>query len=64
MKTNLVLDHLTAKPGEKISGYMKIINTDLEIPVTLICGTQEGPAVLVTAGPKLHRGVKSTWMSI
>lgn len=50
MKKNLVLDHLTAKPGEKISGYMKIINTELEIPVTLICGTQEGPAVLVTGG--------------
>lgn len=50
MKTNLTLDHMTACPGEKTSGYMKMLYADLEVPVTLICGREEGPAVLITAG--------------
>lgn len=50
MKKNLTLEHLTAGPGEKVSGYMSIINADMKVPVTLICGREEGPTVLVTGG--------------
>ena len=50
MKNDLILEQLTAKPGEKVSGYLKIINEPLEIPVTLICGNEEGPTVLITGG--------------
>ncbi len=50
MKRNLTLGHLCAEPGKKVSGWMKIINAELEIPVTLICGTEEGPVVLITGG--------------
>ena len=50
MKKELKLDHLTASPGEKVSGFLKITNAELEIPATLICGTEDGPTVLVTGG--------------
>ncbi len=50
MKKNLILGQLTACPGEKISGYMNITNTDMQVPATLICGSGEGPTVLVTGG--------------
>lgn len=50
MKENLTLDHMTAYPGEKTSGYMKVPGTDQELPVTLVCGKEEGPCVLITAG--------------
>lgn len=50
MKENLTLENLTAHPGEKVSGYMSVINADMQIPATLICGSGEGPTVLVTGG--------------
>jgi len=50
VKENLVLDHLSACPGEKISGYISIINAEMQIPATLVCGSKEGPTVLVTGG--------------
>ena len=50
MKNNLTLGYMTAEPGEKISGWMKIVNAEIEIPVTLICGTGHGPVVLITGG--------------
>lgn len=50
MKKDLTLEHLTARPGEKISGYINIVNADMQIPATLICGSMEGPTVLVTGG--------------
>lgn len=50
MKKELVLDGIIAGPGEKASGYLRILGADMEIPATLLCGREEGPAVLVTAG--------------
>lgn len=50
MKKNLVLDNIVARPGEKASGYFEITGADLKLPAHLICGSGEGPAVLVTAG--------------
>lgn len=50
MKKKLILDQMTAVPGEKISGWMSVVNADLKLPVTLICGRGEGPTVLITAG--------------
>ncbi|HJD13974.1 MAG TPA: succinylglutamate desuccinylase/aspartoacylase family protein [Candidatus Ruminococcus avistercoris] len=50
MGKNLTLGELTAKPGEKVSGWLHIADSGLEIPVSLICGMQDGPTVLVTGG--------------
>ena len=50
MGKNLILGELTAKPGEKVSGWLHIADSGLEIPVSLICGMQDGPTVLVTGG--------------
>jgi hypothetical protein len=50
LKKEIRLDEIVAHPGEKLSGFMRVIGAALEIPVTLICGKQEGPLVLITAG--------------
>lgn len=50
MKKNLVLDEIAARPGEKASGCFGILGAELKLPVHLICGSGEGPVVLITAG--------------
>lgn len=50
MKENLTLDHMDARPGTKTCGYMRAPGAELDIPVSLICGREEGPSVLITAG--------------
>lgn len=50
MKQNLTLEHLTASPGEKVKGYLKILGAELEIPAALLCGSKEGSTVLITGG--------------
>lgn len=50
MKKSLILGHLAAHPGEKVSGYISVINADMQLPVTLICGSGKGPTVLITGG--------------
>lgn len=44
------IDDLVAEAGQKASGFVKIDGTDIEIPVTLICGAKEGPTVLISGG--------------
>ena len=38
------------KAGEKKSGILPVINSTVELPVTMICGREAGPAVLISAG--------------
>lgn len=38
------------KSGEKKQGYITVINDNMKLPVTMLCGTREGPAVLISAG--------------
>ena len=33
---------LTAKRGEKVNGFISVEGTRIQLPVTLICGTQDG----------------------
>lgn len=40
---------ITANPGEKASGFLRVEGCGYELPVTVICGG-EGPVVLITAG--------------
>ncbi|MDO5337877.1 MAG: M14 family metallopeptidase [Eubacteriales bacterium] len=46
----LCVGDLRAERGEKTSGYVQIHGADFGIPVTLICGAQEGKTVLISGG--------------
>ena len=48
--SKITIQNLTARQGEKINGYINVANTNIKLPVTLICGKSEGDTVLITAG--------------
>lgn len=50
MKNELKIGPLTAAEGEKVSGYLPIINSEVEIPITLINGKNEGETILICGG--------------
>ena len=50
MKEDFRIGTLCAKEGEKIEGFLDIVNTDLKIPVTLINGRKEGKTILICGG--------------
>lgn len=54
MKKELILQNLVAKQGEKKQGFIKVLDTETNIPVTLINGENEGKTLLITAG--IHGG--------
>lgn len=54
MKDNLVVDDLSAAPGQKVKGFVVVDETAsgtlVRVAVTLINGVKEGPTILVTSG--------------
>ncbi|MBR5930942.1 MAG: succinylglutamate desuccinylase/aspartoacylase family protein, partial [Lachnospiraceae bacterium] len=50
MKKELKIGPLTAAEGEKVSGYLPIVNSEVEIPITLINGRNEGKTILICGG--------------
>ena len=50
MKEDFVIGGLRAAEGEKVSDFLKVVNSDLEMPVTLISGRKEGPTILICGG--------------
>jgi len=46
----LKVGNLEAKKGEKTQGYLKIINTNISVPCTLINGLNDGKIVSITGG--------------
>ncbi|MCD8098226.1 MAG: M14 family metallopeptidase [Lachnospiraceae bacterium] len=44
------LQNIEVSAGEKKSGYLKVPGTPYEIPVTVICGVEDGETALITAG--------------
>ena len=50
MKEAFKIGSLMAEQGEKVSGYLPIINTEVEIPITLIKGRNEGKTILICGG--------------
>jgi len=42
--------NLSAKMGEKISGYVHVKGTEIDLPVTIICGEKEGKTVFISGG--------------
>lgn len=54
MKKEFIIQHLKTKAGEKKQGFIKILDTETKMPVTIINGTKEGKTMLITAG--VHGG--------
>lgn len=50
MMTTLSICGLSASRGTKVQGFIRILDTDTQIPVTLINGAQDGKTILITAG--------------
>ena len=50
MKKILTLGNLSANTCEKVQGFVKIYNSGVEVPVTLINGKEDGKTILITAG--------------
>lgn len=50
MKKTLVLGSLIADVCEKKQGFVKIYDSEISIPVTLINGKKDGKTILITAG--------------
>lgn len=46
----LKVGSLKAERGQKVSGFVEIEGADFGIPVTLICGEEEGETVLISGG--------------
>ncbi len=44
------IQHLSVDKGCKVSGYIKVTNTELLLPITLISGKRECKTVLITGG--------------
>lgn len=53
MKATLTYQNLSARPGEKVSGYTQIPGGE-KLPVTVINGAKEGKTLLISAG--IHGG--------
>ena len=54
MKSSITFGGISAKPGEKTSGYAPVLNSGVTMPVTVINGREEGVTVLITSG--VHGG--------
>ena len=50
MKDTLTLGNVTAEEGTKASGYLPVVNSNVEIPITLINGAKEGKTILICGG--------------
>ncbi|MCI8342524.1 MAG: succinylglutamate desuccinylase [Firmicutes bacterium] len=53
-KESIVFGGITAKPGEKKSGFTEVMDTGYKFPITVINGTREGKTLLITGG--IHGG--------
>ena len=44
------IDDWVIEKGEKAQGKIKISGNGMAMPATVICGVEDGPTVLITAG--------------
>jgi hypothetical protein len=47
---NLKIGNYNIKSGEKKNLMLQVVNSSLNLPMTVVCGEQEGPTILVSAG--------------
>ena len=38
------------KPGERVSGFLSLVDGEFQLPVTILNGEEPGKTVLITAG--------------
>ena len=50
MSKDFKVGQLIAPPGSKVQGTLRVANSDLELPITLINGVTSGKTVIITAG--------------
>ena len=50
MKEPFRLEDLVVNPGEKGNGYVHVVGADFGLPVTVICGVEEGETLLISGG--------------
>lgn len=48
--SGIIVQELSVAQGEKQSGWVKVLDTGISLPITIICGKEEGKTVLVTGG--------------
>jgi len=41
--------------GQKVTDFLEVSGTDVRMPVTVVCGVNDGATLLVTAG--IHGGI-------
>jgi predicted deacylase len=64
MKSTFSIGDVSAAPGTKARGFVKVPNTAVQFPIVIANGAQEGPTLLVTAGihgaeyPCIDAGIK------
>jgi predicted deacylase len=54
MKPATLVGELSADPGHKVKGFLQVSGTEVQIPLTLVNGREEGLTLPVTAG--IHGG--------
>lgn len=54
MSDTLYIRGLKAERGQKLQTYLPVLDTNTEIPITIINGQNDGPTLLITAG--IHGG--------
>ena len=54
MKRTITFGGISAEPGKKSSGFAPVLDTDCQLPVTVINGSEDGKTLLLTAG--IHGG--------
>lgn len=54
MKENIVYGNFNVKAGEKVSGFMEVMDTGYKFPLTIINGLNPGKTLLITSG--IHGG--------
>lgn len=54
MLTTLSISGLSASTGRKVQGFIRICDTDTQMPITLINGAKDGKTILITGG--IHGG--------
>lgn len=50
MSDTLYIRGLKAERGQKLQTYLPVLDTNTEIPITIINGQNDGPTLLITAG--------------
>ena len=54
MKTNITYADFNVAPGTKLQAYLPVKDSDVQVPVTIINGKEDGKQIVFTSG--VHSG--------